>query len=173
MIRDLAEETVDGSDFDDFSASSMLAIIGRQVGVMSNWFVQSPNDMSLAEETIDGSDFDDFSASSMLAIIGRQVGVMSNWFVQSPRSCRRNGQLLMISVLLLCWQQSGDRLGLCLIGFFKVRDLAEETVNGSDGSAFDDFSASSMLATIGRQVGVMSNWFVQSPNDWRSCRRNS
>ena len=42
MIRDLAEETVDGSAFDDFSASSMLAIIGRQVGVMSNCFVQSP-----------------------------------------------------------------------------------------------------------------------------------
>ena len=41
---DLAEETVDGSAFDDFSASSMLAIIGRKVGVMSNWFVQSPND---------------------------------------------------------------------------------------------------------------------------------
>ena len=40
----------------------------------------------------------------------------------------------------------------------------------SDGSAFDDFSASSMLAIIGRQVGVMSNWFVQIP---RSCRRNS
>ena len=40
MIRDLAEETVDGSAFDDFRASSMLAIIGRQVGVMSNWFVQ-------------------------------------------------------------------------------------------------------------------------------------
>ena len=64
----------------------------------------------------------------------------------------------------------GDKLGLCLIGFFKVpmiRDPAEETV---DGSAFDDFSASSMLAIIGRQVGVMSNWFVQIP---RSCRRNS
>ena len=64
----------------------------------------------------------------------------------------------------------GDKLGLCLIGLFKVpmiRDPAEETV---DGSAFDDFSASSMLAIIGRQVGVMSNWFVQSP---RSCRRNS
>ena len=44
MIRDLAEETVDGSAFNDFSASTMLAIIGRQVGVMSNWFVQSPND---------------------------------------------------------------------------------------------------------------------------------
>ena len=90
MIRDLAEETVYGSAFDDFSASSMLAIIGRQVGVMSNWFVQSP---SSAEETVDGSAFDDFSASSMLAIIGRQVGVMSNWFVQSSndtRSCRRN-----------------------------------------------------------------------------------
>ena len=92
MIRDLAEETVDGSAFDDFSASSMLAIIGRQVGVMSNWFVQIPMIRDLAEETVDGSAFDDFSASSMLAIIGRQVGVMSNWFVQSPNDttcCRR------------------------------------------------------------------------------------
>ena len=51
-----------------------------------------------------------------------------------------------------------------------IRDLAEETV---DGSAFDDFSASSMLAIIGRQFGVMSNWFVQSPNDTKCCRRNS
>ena len=51
-----------------------------------------------------------------------------------------------------------------------IRDLAESV----DGSAFDDFSASSMLAIIGRQVGVMSNWFVQSPNDKKhSCRRNS
>ena len=39
-----AEETVDGSDSDDFSASSMQAIIRRQVGVMSNWFVQGPYD---------------------------------------------------------------------------------------------------------------------------------
>ena len=84
----------------------------------------------LEEETVDGSAFDDFSASSML----------------------------------------GDMMWLCLIGLFTVRVLAEETVNGS---AFDDFSASSMLAIIGRQVGVMSNWFVQSPNDTRSCRRNS
>ena len=51
-----------------------------------------------------------------------------------------------------------------------IGDLAEETFNGS---GFDDFSDSSMLAIIGRQVGVMSNWFVQSPNDTRSCRRNS
>ena len=51
-----------------------------------------------------------------------------------------------------------------------IRDLAEETVYGS---AFDDFSASSMLAIIRRQFGVVSNWFVQSPNDTRSCRRNS
>ena len=53
-----------------------------------------------------------------------------------------------------------------------IRDLAVETF---DGSAFDDFIVSSMLAIIGRQgqVGVMSNWFVQSPNDTRSCRRNS
>ena len=79
----------------------------------------------LAEETVDGSAFDDFSASSMLPIIGRR---------------------------------------LCLIGFFKLGDLAEEIVDGS---------ASSMLTIIGIQVGVMSNWFVQSPNDTRSCRRNS
>ena len=51
-----------------------------------------------------------------------------------------------------------------------IRDLAEETV---DGSAFDDFSASTMMAIIGRQDGVMSNWFVKSPNDTSSCRRNS
>ena len=59
---------------------------------------------------------------------------------------------------------------LCINGLFKVpmiRVLAEETV---DGSAVDDFSASSMLAIIARQVGVMSNCFVQSP---RYCRRNS
>ena len=59
---------------------------------------------------------------------------------------------------------------LFIIGLFKfpiIRDLAEETV---DGSAFDDFRASSSLAIIGRQVAVMCNWFVQSP---RSCRRNS
>ena len=64
----------------------------------------------------------------------------------------------------------GDMLWLCLICLFKVRVLAEETVNGS---AFDDFSASSMFAKIGRQVEVMSIWFVQTPNDTRSCRRNS
>ena len=68
----------------------MLAIIGRQVEVMSNWFVQSPNDTRSCRRTVDGSAFDDFSASSMLAIIRRQVGIISNWFVQSPRSCRRN-----------------------------------------------------------------------------------
>ena len=51
-----------------------------------------------------------------------------------------------------------------------IKDLAEETVEGSD---FDDFRASSMLAIIGRQVGVISNWLVQSSNDTRSCRRNS
>ena len=44
MIRDLAEETVDGSDFDDFSASSMLIGNNRET-VMSNWLVQSPNNM--------------------------------------------------------------------------------------------------------------------------------
>ena len=51
-----------------------------------------------------------------------------------------------------------------------IRDLAEETV---DGSAIDDFRASSVLTLIGRQVGIMSNWLVQSPNDPRSCRKNS
>ena len=51
-----------------------------------------------------------------------------------------------------------------------IQHLADETY---DGSALNDFSASSMLAIIGRQVGVMSNWFVQSPNDTRSCRINS
>ena len=59
--------------------------------------------LDVAEETVDGSAFDDFSGSSMLAIMGRQVGVMSNWFVQSPKK-QLMGQLLMISVLLLCWQ---------------------------------------------------------------------
>ena len=51
-----------------------------------------------------------------------------------------------------------------------IPDLAEETV---DGSAFDDFSASSMLAIIWRGVGVMTNWFVQNPKDTTCCRRNS
>ena len=72
----------------------MLAIIGRQVGVMSNWFVQSlPMIEDLAEETVDGSAFDDFSASSMLAIIGRQLGLCLIGLFEFPidtRSCRRN-----------------------------------------------------------------------------------
>ena len=91
MIRDLAEETVDGSAFDDFSASSMLAIIGRRLCLIDLFKVPMIRD--IAEEKVDGTAFDDFSASSMLEIIGRQVGVISNWFVQSPnhtRSCRRN-----------------------------------------------------------------------------------
>ena len=91
MIRDLAEETVDGSAFDNFSPSSMLAIIMRRLCLIG--LFKFPMIRDLAEETLDGSPFDDFSASSMLAIIGRKVGVMSNWFVQSPndtRSCRRN-----------------------------------------------------------------------------------
>ena len=53
MIRDLAEETVDGTAFDDFSASSMLTIIGRQVG-----FFKVPMIRDLAEESVDGSAFD-------------------------------------------------------------------------------------------------------------------
>ena len=77
MIRDLAEETVDGSDFDDFSASSKLG--DRLLLCLIALFKVRV----LAEETVNGSAFDDFGASSILAIIGRQVGVMSNWFVQS------------------------------------------------------------------------------------------
>ena len=103
------------------------------LGVYLFGLFKVPMIRDLAEETVDGSAFDVFSASSML----------------------------------------GDNLGLCLIGLFKVpmvRDLAEETV---DRSAFDDFRASSRLAIIGRQVGVMSNWFVQIPNDTRTCRRIS
>ena len=53
MIRDLAEETVDGSAFDDFSASSMLTIIGRQISLF-----KVPMIRDLAEETVDGSAFD-------------------------------------------------------------------------------------------------------------------
>ena len=73
MIRDLAEERVDGSGFEDFSASSLWAIIGRRLCLIGLFKV-----LDLAEETVDGSSFDDFSASSMLVIIGRQDGVMSN-----------------------------------------------------------------------------------------------
>ena len=90
MMRDLAEETVDGSAFDDFSASYMLVIIGRQVGLCLIGLLKVPMIGDLGEETVDGSAFDDFSASSMLSIIGIQDGVMSNLFVQSRRSCRRN-----------------------------------------------------------------------------------
>ena len=64
MIRDLAEETVDGSAFDDFSASSML---GDRVGLCLIGLFKVPMMRDLAEETVDGSD-------------------------------------LMISVLLLCWE---------------------------------------------------------------------
>ena len=64
MIRDLAEETVDRSAFDDFSASSMLAIIGRQVGLCLIGLFKVQMIRDLAEETVDGSAFDDFSASS-------------------------------------------------------------------------------------------------------------
>ena len=82
MIRDLAEETVDGSAFDDFSATSMLGDMLR-LCLICLFKVRV-----LAEKTVNGSALDDFSASSMLAIIGRQVGVMSNWFVQSPNDTR-------------------------------------------------------------------------------------
>ena len=61
-VRDLAEETVDGAAFDDFSASSMLAIIGRRLCPIGLFKVPLIRD--LAEETVDGSAFDDFSPSS-------------------------------------------------------------------------------------------------------------
>ena len=84
MIRDLAEETVDGSAFDDFSAS----YVGRQLCLIGLFKV--PMIRELAKETVDGSAFDDFSASY---VGNNRETVMSNWFVQSPndtRSCRRN-----------------------------------------------------------------------------------
>ena len=87
MIRDLAEETVDGLAFDDFSSSSMLG------DMLLLCLIALFKVRVLAEETFNGSAFDDFSASSMVAIIGRKFGVMSNWLVQSSddtRSCRRN-----------------------------------------------------------------------------------
>ena len=72
MIQHVAEERVDGSSFDDFSASSMLAIIGILVGpgLCLIGLFEIPMIRDLAEETVDGSAFDDFSASSMLVIIG-------------------------------------------------------------------------------------------------------
>ena len=69
MIRDLAEETVDGSAFDDFSASSMLAIIGDRLGLCLIGLFKVPMIRDLAEEA---------------------VALMD--------------QLLMISVLLVCWE---------------------------------------------------------------------
>ena len=76
---------------------------------MSTWFVQSPNDTRSCRRNSDGSACDDFSASSMLAINGRQVGVKSNGLFKVPliRDLAEEivmDQLVMISVLLLCWQ---------------------------------------------------------------------
>ena len=55
MIRDLAEETVDGLAFDDLSASSMLAIIGRQVrpGLCLIGLFKVPMIRDLAEQLMD------------------------------------------------------------------------------------------------------------------------
>ena len=80
MIRDLAEETIDGSALDDFSASSMMAIIGRQLGVISNWFVQSPNVTRSCKQKKQLMDHLLMNSvpSSMLVIIGRQDRIMSN-----------------------------------------------------------------------------------------------
>ena len=61
----------------------------------------------LAEETVDGSAFDDFSASSMLAIIGRRLCLIGLFKVPMIRDLAEEqlmDQLLMISVVLLCWQ---------------------------------------------------------------------
>ena len=73
---------------------------------MSNWFVQSPNDTNPAEETVDGSAFDDFSASSML---GDRLGLCLIGLFKVPmirilQKKQLMDQLLMISVLLLCRQ---------------------------------------------------------------------
>ena len=54
-VRDLAVETVDGSAFDDFSDSSMLAII-KETG----WLIGLFKVRDHAKETVDGSAFDDF-----------------------------------------------------------------------------------------------------------------
>ena len=65
MIQHLAEETVDGSAFDDFSAyvgKLMLAIIARRLCLIGLFKVPMIRD--LAVETVDVSAFDDFSASS-------------------------------------------------------------------------------------------------------------
>ena len=51
MIRDLAEETVDGSDFDDFSDSFML---GDRLGLCLIGLFKVPMIRDLAEETVDG-----------------------------------------------------------------------------------------------------------------------
>ena len=74
MIRDLAEETVDVSAFDDFSASSMLAIIRRQIGVCLIGLFKVPMIPDIAEDIVDVSAFDDFSASSIYVGNNRETG---------------------------------------------------------------------------------------------------
>ena len=51
MIRDFAEEIVDGSAFDDFSASSMLR---DRMGLCLIVLFKVPMIGDLAEETVDG-----------------------------------------------------------------------------------------------------------------------
>ena len=51
MIRDLAEEIVDGSGFDDFSASSML---GDRLWICLIGLFKVPMLRDLSEETVDG-----------------------------------------------------------------------------------------------------------------------
>ena len=51
MLRDPAEEIVDGSGFDDFSASSML---GDRLGIYLIGLFKVPMLRDLAEETVDG-----------------------------------------------------------------------------------------------------------------------
>ena len=54
MIRDLAEETVYGSAFDDFSASSMLATSGDRLGLCLIGLFKVPMIRNLSEETVGG-----------------------------------------------------------------------------------------------------------------------
>ena len=93
------EETIDGSAFDDFSASSML---GDRLGLCLIGLFKVPMIRDLAEETVDGSAFDDFRASTMFAIIGRQVGCSKSQSYEILQKKQLMDQLLMISVLLLC-----------------------------------------------------------------------
>ena len=106
MIRDPAEEAVDGSAIDDLRASTTLAIIGNRLELCLIGLFKVPIKRDLAEEIVDGSAFDDFSASSMLG--DRLVLCLNGLFkvpmIRDPAEKQLMDQLLMISVVLLCSQ---------------------------------------------------------------------